>query len=94
MVKTSIPKLNSIKFKTGAFVENVVYPHGFKKAENIPPINVLEGAVLENLRDVVLIGYTQDDQEYIAGTMRSPKDAAYMFGRAQLNMLRKADSYD
>lgn len=90
-MKVSIPKLHSIKFKNGAHAGNVVYPREFRIAESIPTINVLEGAILANLRDVVLIGYREDGSEYIAGSFTSPKEAAYMFGRGQLNMMRVGD---
>jgi hypothetical protein len=91
-MRASYPKLHSIKLKSGAFADNVVYPFDFERPDRIPSINVLEGAIIENLRDVVLIGYTQDGQEYIAGSMKSPKEAAYMFARAHLNMLRQSDA--
>ena len=90
-MKTSIPKLHSIKFKEGAFAENVVYSAEFPLAEYIPTINVLQGAILQNLRTVVLIGYDQSGHEYVAGSMKNPKEAAYLFGRGQLNMLRRGD---
>lgn len=90
-MKTSIPKLHSYKPKTGRNAENVEFPEEFLPAETIPVIAVLEGAAMANLRDVVLIGYEQDGTEYIAGSVRSPKDGAYMFARGQLNMLRAGD---
>lgn len=78
--------------KSGAFSENVVFPDKFCHPDHIPTINVLEGAIVANLQDVVLIGYTQDGEEYIAASMKSPKEAAYMFARAHLNMLRQSDA--
>ena len=90
-MKCSIPKLHSIKFKSGAFAEDVIFPCEFLSPENLPAINILEGAAVRNLRDIVLIGYEQDGTEHIAGSMRDPKKAAYMFGRGQLGMLRLAD---
>lgn len=90
-MKVSIPKLHSIKFKTGPFAENVDYPIEFERPENLPVVNVLQGAMLENLRSVVLVGYREDHSEYIAGTVRDPKIAAFMFSRGHLDMLRRGD---
>lgn len=92
--KTSVPKLHSIKFKSGAFAgDDVVYPREFR-GENLPAINILEGAAMANLTDVVLIGYEPNGEEYIAGTMRCNKKAAYMFARGQFDMLRRGDTDD
>ena len=92
-MRTSIPKLHSIKFKSGAFAENVSYPSQFKTPKSIPAINVLEGAIIEGLQDVVLIGYRQDGSEYIAGSFTDAKKAGYMFARGHLEMLRQSDDF-
>jgi len=89
--KTSIPKLHSIKFKTGPFVDNVIYPPELKRPENLPVLNILQGAAIQNLTDVVLFGYKQNGDEYCAGSMNNVKIAAYLFGRGQLDMLRHGD---
>lgn len=92
-LKTTTPKLHSIKFKSGPYAENVVYPEQFPTAERIPVSNVLHGAILAGLRDVVIMGYQQDGKEYIASSISNPKEASYMFGRGQLQCLREGD-YD
>lgn len=90
MNKVSIPKLHSIKWKTGPLAENVTHigPDGKK---DVPAMSVLQGAAEAMLYDLVLIGYDQDGQEYIAGTMANQQRAAYMFARGHLHMLRDAD---
>lgn len=87
MNKKSYPKLHSIKFKTGPFVDDVIFSSEFKCPDHLPAINILEGAILQNLQDVVLIGYGPDGSEYIATTMLNVKEASFMFGRGQLSML-------
>lgn len=93
MNKTSIPKLHSIKFKSGAFADEVIYPDKFWKGprSDVPVINVLEGAAIANLRAVAIIGYEQDGTEYIASSMANPKEAAYLYARGHLDMLRRGD---
>lgn len=89
--KVSIPKLHSIKFKTGPLADNVEYPVEFPRPEILPAINVLQGAIENNLVGVVLIGYQKDGKEYIAGSYSCFKKSAYLFGRGQLDMLRRGD---
>jgi len=91
-MKTSIPKLHSIRLKSGLFAENVVTTEKFEPEGDISALQVLEAAIMANLRSVVLIGYDQDDNEYIAGTYVDPKQTAYLFGRGQLDMLRRGDA--
>lgn len=90
-MKTSIPKLHSIKWKNGALADNVeplpnIQPH------DIPVDNVLKGAWEANLKDVVLLGITEEGCEYIASATCKTERAAYMFSRGQLFMLRQADA--
>lgn len=87
--KTSIPKLHSIRFKDGPLADNVT--HIAPPNTPVPVINVLCGAAEEMLTEVVLIGYDAYGREYIAGSTPDLQRAAYMFGRAQLHMLRVAD---
>lgn len=97
MNKKSYPKLHSIKFKRGIYADNVIYPEAMHQQTpeiDIPAINVLEGAVIEKLRSVVIAGYTEQGKEYIASTYRNPKESAYLFSRGTLRMLRYGDGYD
>lgn len=88
-MRTSVPKLHSIKFKTGPMVDNVT--HVGPPNRDVPVINVLHGAAESMLREIVLIGYDVDGREYIAGSTSNAQRAAYMFARGHLNMLREAD---
>lgn len=88
-MRTSVPKLHSIRFKTGPLAENV--EHICADDTGVPVVNVLHGAAEAMLTDVVLIGYDADGQEYIAGSVGDPQRTAYMFARAHLNMLRHGD---
>ena len=88
-MRTTIPKLHSIRFKTGPLADNVdhIGPHN----RDVPVINVLHGAATAMLTEVVLIGYDADGLEYVAGSTGSIERASYMFARGQLYMLREAD---
>jgi hypothetical protein len=84
-MRTSIPKLHSIKFKNGATADNILYlPHD----KDLPPINTLEAAIVANLRGVVLIGYDQNGNEYMACSLDSYKESAYLFARGHMHMLK------
>lgn len=87
-MKTSIPKLHSIKWKNGQLAEDV---HTINFGQDTPVINVLQGAAEEMLKAVCVIGYDSNNQEYIACSYSNPKEAAYLFGRGQLFMIRQAD---
>lgn len=89
-MKTSIPKLHSIKWKDGALAENVIILDTYGP-EDIPVDDVLKGAYNAGCYALVLFGYDRDGKEYVAGSMRNVKEAAYMFARGQLAMLRQAD---
>lgn len=90
--KTSIPKLHSIKWKDGVHAENVEF-HPDRDRCGISADEILIAAI-GKLHEVVIIGYEQDGYEYIAGNSATLKDAAYLFSRGQLTMLRYADEID
>lgn len=83
-MKTSIPKLHSIKWKNGLQAENV---HIINHNMDIPVDRVLSGAYSEGLREVVLFGYDQNGGEYIASSSTSKEKSAFMFGRGQLFLM-------
>jgi hypothetical protein len=87
--KTSIPKLHSIKWKNGGMAGNVEVMSGV--AYEPLPDDVLKGAYEADLIDVVVVGYTRDGNEYIAGTPVDISRAHFMFSRGALAMLRVAD---
>ena len=88
IMRTSTPKLHSIKFKSGATADNV---HYLPRDKDLPAINVLEGAIMENLQSVVLIGYDQNGNEYVASSFNSHKESAYLLARAHMRMLNLDD---
>lgn len=88
-MKTSIPKLSSVKWKNGQLAENVVT---LRHDKDIPVINVLQGAFEELLSSICIIGYDKNGKEYVATSYSSPQDAAYLFARGQLFMLRQSDN--
>lgn len=97
-MKTSIPKLHSIKFKDGIYAPNVVehpdIPYNTRETTHVRPLDVLKGAAEEKLYDVVIFGYDENGLEYVATSSDDPTLAAYMFARGQLLMLREADGHD
>jgi hypothetical protein len=91
-MKTSIPKLHSIKWKSGAFAENVVCLDNYQQDEGTTVENVLRGAYEAGLRDIVVMGYKKEDgSEYVAGSSKNVYKAHYMFARGALLMMRQAD---
>lgn len=91
MHRVSIPKLHSIKWKTGPFAENIIHVNMTEERKDVPVINVLMGAAEENLYDIVIFGYNKHNEEFIATSTSNIQRAAYMFARGQLVMLRDAD---
>jgi hypothetical protein len=89
MIKTSYPKLHSIKFKSGMFADNVaIMPLEYFKDYEVQPINVLEGAIMENLDHVVVAGYDKSGKEYFAGTYRDNNEKAALYMKAFLYMVK------
>ena len=91
MNKTSIPKLHSIKWKSGAFAENVVCLDNYQQEDGTTVENVLRGAYEAGLRDIVVMGYKEDGSEYVAGSTKNVHKTHYMFSRGALIMMRQAD---
>lgn len=90
--KTSVPRLRVKSFKTGVFAPNVVHPFDFQGEEkDTPVLQVLQGAMLANLTDVVIMGFEPDGTEYIATSTTKAELGSYMYGRGQLFMLRLGD---
>lgn len=87
-MKVSVPKITNIKMKDGIFADNV---HALPTSQPIPANNVLIGAILAEMSCVVLIGIDKNGEEHIATTMPDHREAAYWFGRGQLEMLRWGD---
>ncbi len=85
-MKVSYPKLHSIKWKDGIHGPNIAILQS-RVRENIPAHDVLMGACLYNLKDVVVFGYDQDGNEEIFGSVPSSKEAHYMFSRGAFLLL-------
>lgn len=90
--KTSVPRLRIKAFKHGVFAPNVVHPFEHDgDGKDTPVLQVLQGAMLANLTDIVIMGFEEDGSEYCASSSHKADLCAYMFGRGQLIMLRQGD---
>ena len=47
----------------------------------VPPENVLDGAKEEGLKEVIVLGYTADNEEYFASSMGSSGDNSFLCHR-------------
>lgn len=47
----------------------------------VPPENVLDGAKDEGLKEVIVLGYTKDNEEYFASSMGGSGDNAFLAHR-------------
>lgn len=83
MVKTSIPKLHSIKLKNP---KNVVQFDGFTSLD-IDPNSVLMGAINADMDEVVVLGYKKDGSEYFASNKADGADVLWHLQRAQKRLL-------
>lgn len=72
MIKTSIPKLHSIKWKNGAAAQNVV-PIAVTQDTVLPKDRVFGAAYTANLSEVVIVGRDDDGELYVASTHGVPK---------------------
>lgn len=76
--KTSIPKLHSIKWKNGIHCANIsIFPS--REKISIPAHDVLMGACLYKLKDVVVFGFDENGDSHIFWSMADIRDAHYMF---------------
>jgi hypothetical protein len=82
-MKTSIPKLHSIRFKNR---ENVV-ALPIATRENIDPQIVLMAAINARMTEVVIVGYGSEGDEYFAANIADGADALWLLERARKKLL-------
>jgi len=82
-MKTSIPKLHSIKIKNQ---DNVVNIGGVTKLD-IDPQRVLMGAINQNLDGCVVIGYYPDGHSYFASSYASGETVMWLMEHYKLQLL-------
>lgn len=68
MNKKSVPKLHSIKWKTGANADNVEL-HPNRASKDIPVVDVLSGALNAQLKEVLVAGREPDGTLYVASSI-------------------------
>lgn len=89
-MKTSIPKLHSVRWKNGALAPNVSVLKTYNSVP-IPAINCLRGAYEEDLKEIIILGYNDSGEEKIFTNQTTVEKAAYMFSRGQIAMIRETD---
>jgi len=82
-MKTSIPKLHSIRMKNHYNVEWLEIP----TRHDIDPQTVLMGALNERMADVVIIGYGSDGREYFASSVADGAEALWHLERAKQRLM-------
>lgn len=60
---------------------------------DMPPDTILEGA-LGNLESVIVLGYTNDGEEYFAASMADGADALWHLQRAAHKLLSMPDTHN
>lgn len=59
--------------------------------DEIPPAQILEAALAANLKDVVVLGYTQTGEEYFASGIASGPEVNWLCDRAKHLLLTAVD---
>ena len=85
-MRSSYPKLHSIKWKSGVNADNVELLH-YEKKETVPLVDVLSSALNAGLTDVALVGKYPNGESYIASTIRDHQKAAYLLGYGQFLLM-------
>ena len=88
-MKTSIPKLHSLRMKNHENVEwlNIV------TTQDLDPQTILIRALNERMKEVVIIGYDRDGGEYFASSVADGGKALWHLERAKKVILDIPDSY-
>jgi len=86
-MKTSIPKLHSLKMKNHENVEwlNIV------TTQNLDPQTVILRALNERMTEVVIVGFDRDGGEYFASSVADGAAALWHLTRAQKKLLELPD---
>lgn len=89
-MKSSYPKLHSVKMKRGWHDPKVeVLPTASR--DFVDPEDVLYGAYQEGLYDVVVFGYNSEGREYLAMSTPDVGRAHYMLSRGAQLLLKDAE---
>jgi len=89
-VKSSYPKLHSIKMKSGVHGPSLSF-HPNAAYMRVKPDDVLYGAHLAELSEIVIVGYDYSGGEYMAMSTANTERASYMLQRGTLALLRDSD---
>ena len=82
-MKTSIPKLHSIKWKDGIWAENIERLDNWED-NGIKVSDVFKHAFASDLKEIVIIGRRENGNGYVDWSGSSVADAAYLLARAHL----------
>lgn len=58
---------------------------------DLPPERMLTAALAANLKEVVILGYDKDGQEYFASSIADGGDVLWHLERAKLKLLKMPD---
>lgn len=83
-MKTSIPKLHSIRYKDR---ENVINLYEYTTDE-VPPNDVLMGAINGQLDIVVVIGYDKDGGEYFASSTGNHEATNWLLDVGKMRLMK------
>lgn len=87
-MKTSIPKLHSIRYKDR---ENVVNLYEYTNDE-VPPNDVLMGVINAQMDVVVVIGYTKEGGEYFASSTGNHETTNWLLDVAKMRLMKTYDA--
>ena len=85
-MKTSVPKLHSVKWKSGIDAPNVTHIHEHRH-DKIPIENVLYGAINAGCYEVFVCGYDSNSDLYIASSTGNKERVIYMLELAKRDLL-------
>lgn len=86
-MKSSIPKLHSIKMKNHSNVEWLEIP----TTHDIDPQTVLLSALNTRLKEVVILGFDQEGEEFFASNIADGADVLWHLERAKKKLLEIPD---
>jgi hypothetical protein len=55
---------------------------------DLPPERILNGAIKRGMKEVIVIGYDSDGEEYFASSIADGADCVWHLERAKLKLLR------
>lgn len=87
-MKTSVPKLRSIKWKSGIDSPNVTHIHEHRH-DKIPIENVFAGAINAGCYEVFVCGYDRNEELYMAASTGNKERVIYMLELAKIALLSR-----